>query len=128
MDDCYRTVNVRFTQGLLQKACLKVSSWQISSVNNFVLRGLLIFFLHPGVSHAFHGPGFSGCRFFRVQVFLSPGYSRPKFLKFQVSQGPGFSGSGSKVRVKVLKVAMYEYLIEVNSAKVTLLYISNGIY
>ena len=112
MDDCYRTVNVRFTQGLLQKACLKVSSWQISSVNNFVLRGLLIFFLHPGVAHAFNGSGFSGCRFFRVQVFL----------------GPGFSGSGSKVRVKVLKVAMYEYLIEVNSAKVTLLYISNGIY
>ena len=35
-------------------------------------------------------PGFSGSRFFRVQVF----------------QSPGFSGSGSRVRVQVLEVAV----------------------
>ena len=34
-------------------------------------------------------PGFSGSRFFRVQVF----------------QGPGFSGSGYRVRVQVFEVA-----------------------
>ena len=35
-------------------------------------------------------PGFSGSRFFRVQVF----------------QGPGFSGSGSRVQVQVLEVVI----------------------
>ena len=47
-------------------------------------------FLHPTVSHIFQGPGFLGSRFFKVQVF----------------QGQGFSGSGSKIGVQVLEVAV----------------------
>ena len=49
-------------------------------INYIVLCGLPIFFLHPAVSHAFHGPGFSGSSFFTVQVFLGPGRrSGPRF-------------------------------------------------
>ena len=29
-------------------------------------------FLHPAVSHVFHGPGFFGSSFFRVQAFQDP--------------------------------------------------------
>ena len=48
-------------------------------------------------------PGFSGSRFFRVQVFQSPGFSGSRFLRVQVFQGPG---PGSRVRVQVLEVAV----------------------
>ena len=47
------------------------------------------FFLNPTVSRVFQSPGFSGSRFFWVQVF----------------QGPG-PGAGSKVWVQVLEVAL----------------------
>ena len=49
-------------------------------------------FLHPAVSRVFHSSGFSGSRFFRVQVF----------------QGSGFSGSGSRVWAQVLEVAVFK--------------------
>ena len=47
-------------------------------------------------------PGFSGFRFFRVQVFLSPGFSGSRFFRVQVFEGPGISGFGSRVRVQGL--------------------------
>ena len=58
-------------------------------------------------------PGFSGSRFFRVQVFQGPGFSEFRFFRVRV-QGPGFGfgsrvqgqGSGSRVRVQVLEVAV----------------------
>ena len=44
-------------------------------INYTVLCGLPNFFLYPAVSHAFHGPGFSGSSFFRVQVqCVGPGF------------------------------------------------------
>ena len=46
-------------------------------------------------------PGFSGSRFFRVQVFQGPGFSGPRFFRVQVFQGPG-PGSRSRVRVQGL--------------------------
>ena len=49
-------------------------------------------------------PGFSGSRFFRVQVFQGPGFSGSKFFRVQ-DPGPG-SRSGSRVWVQVLEVAM----------------------
>ena len=51
----------------------------------------LIIFLHPAVSLAFQGTGFSGSRLLRVQVFQGP--------------CPGF---GSRVRVQVSEVAKNE--------------------
>ena len=52
-------------------------------------------------------PGFSGSRFFRVQVF----------------QGPGFSGSGSRVRVQVLEVAIFQNILhEIFSEKAAAFY------
>ena len=53
-------------------------------------------------------PGFSGSRFFRIQIFQGPGFSESRFFRFQVFQGPG-PGSGSRVRVQVLEVAL-DYL------------------
>ena len=65
-------------------------------------------------------PGFSGSRFFRVQVFQSPGFSGSRFFRIQVFQGsgpvswsriqsPGFRVQGpgprSRVQVQVLEVA-----------------------
>ena len=49
----------------------------------FVTLGLLIFFLHPAVSHVFHGSGFQG-----------PGFSVSRFFRVHVFQGSDFSGSG----------------------------------
>ena len=49
----------------------------------------------------FQGPGFSESRFFRVQVFQVPDFSGSRFFKFQIFQVPGFSGSGSRVRIQV---------------------------
>ena len=51
------------------------------------------FFLHPAVFNVFHGPGFSGSRFFRVQVFQGPDFSGSRFFWLWVFQGLGFSGS-----------------------------------
>ena len=48
------------------------------------LCGLPIFFLHPVVSHVFHGPGFSGPSFFWVQVFYSPGFLGSRFFRARV--------------------------------------------
>ena len=68
----------------ISKGLLKtLSSWQISSVNKIILYGLLIFFLHPAISHIFHGPGILGSRFFKVPVFEDPGQGL----------GPGFRSS-----------------------------------
>ena len=52
-----------------------------------IVCGLLIFFLHPAVSHVFHGPGFSGSRVW-VQVLEvanlhSENYTYIAFLKKQ---------------------------------------------
>ena len=55
--------------------------------------------------HPIFIPGFSGFRFFRVQVFQSPGFSGSKFFRVQVVQGPG-PGCESRVRVQVLEVAL----------------------
>ena len=79
--------------------CLQVSFQQIFSVNK--LCGLLIIFPYPAVSHVFQGPGSSGSRFFRVQVFQGPGPASGSKVRVQ---GPG---SGSMVRVQVLEVAPY---------------------
>ena len=38
-------------------------------------------------------PGFSGCRFSRVQVFQGPGFLGSRFFRVQVYQVLGFSGS-----------------------------------
>ena len=46
------------------------------------------FFLHPAVSHVFHGSGFSTSRFFGVQVFLGS-----RSFRVQIFQGPCFSWS-----------------------------------
>ena len=54
-------------QLLFQKAWLEMFSSQISSVNKFVLCGLLTYFLHAAISQVFHGPGYSESRFFWVQ-------------------------------------------------------------
>ena len=53
----------------------------------------------------FQGPGFWGSSFFRVQDFQGQGPSGSRFFRVRVFQGPDFSGSGSRVRVKVLEVA-----------------------
>ena len=62
-------------------------------------------------------PGFSGSRFFRVQVFQSPGFPGSSFFRVQVQspgsrvrvQGPGPGpGSESRFRVQVLEVAAYK--------------------
>ena len=50
-------------------------------------------------------PGFSGSRFFRVQVFQGPGFLRSGSRV----QGPG---SGSMVRVQVLEVAQFTYYLD----------------
>ena len=50
-----------------RNAWLEVFSSQISSVNKFVLCGLLTYFLHAAISQVFHGPGYSESRFFWVQ-------------------------------------------------------------
>ena len=42
-------------------------------------------------------PGFSGSRFFRVQVFQSLGFSGSRFFRIQVFQDPS-PGSGSRVQ------------------------------
>ena len=55
-------------------------------------------------------PRFTGSRFFRVQVFQGPGFSRSRFSWVQVFHGPGFSGSGSRVWVQVLEVAVFKHL------------------
>ena len=81
------------------------------------LSGLLIIFPYPAVSHVFQGPGFSGSRFFRVQVIQDPGFSGSRFFRVNIFQGPGFQGpvagsrvrgpgSESRVRVQVLEVAL----------------------
>ena len=50
---------------------------------------------------------FSRSRFFRVEVFQGPGFSEPRFFRVQVFKvrvlGPG---SGSRVRVQVIEVAV----------------------
>ena len=50
-------------------------------------------------------PGFSGSRFFRVQVFQGPGF----LGSGSRVQGPG---SGSMVRVQVLEVAQFTYYLD----------------
>ena len=70
--------------------CLQVSFQQIFSVNK--LCGLLIIFPYPAVSHVFQGPGSSGSRFFRVQVFQGPGPGSGSRIRVQ-SPSPGFRSS-----------------------------------
>ena len=60
---------------------------------NYVMWSSNLFFLHPAISRAFHSPGFSEPRFFRVQVFQGPGFSQSRFFRLQVFLSPGFSGS-----------------------------------
>ena len=77
-----------------------------------MLCSILIIFLHAAVSHVFYGPGFpgsnalelgfSGSRFFRVQVCRVQVFQSPGFFRVQVFQGPGFSGSTSWVQIWVL--------------------------
>ena len=77
---------------------------------------LLIIFPYPAVSHVFQGPGFSGSRFFRVEVFQGPGFSGSRFSVSRFGPGPGSGsrykvqgpslGSGSRVRVQVIEVAL----------------------
>ena len=65
-------------------------------------------------------PGFSGSRFFRIQIFQGPGFSESRFFWVQVFQGsdPGSGSrvrvqgpsSGSRFRVQVLEVADQRYL------------------
>ena len=50
---------------------------------------------------------------FRVQAFLSPGFSESRIFRVQVFQGPGFSGSGSRVWVQALEVAIINIVIDV---------------
>ena len=51
-------------------------------------------------------PGFSGSRLFKIQVFQGPGFSGSRFFRVRV-QGPG-PGSGSRVWVQVLEVAIFD--------------------
>ena len=62
-------------------------------------------------------PRWSWSRFFRVQVFWGPAFSGPSFFRVQVFQGPAFSGSsfsgsGSRVRVQVLEVAIQKLVFK----------------
>ena len=59
------------------------------------------FFLHPAVSYVFHGPGFSGSRFFKVQEFQGPGFSGARFFRVQIFLHPVLE-SGSRIGVQVL--------------------------
>ena len=75
-------------------------------INYVMWSSNIFFFLHPAISRAFHSPGFSEPRFFRVQVFQGPGFSGSRFFRVQVFQGPDpGSGSGSRVWVQVSEVA-----------------------
>ena len=62
--------------------------------------GFPIFFMHPAVSHVFHGPGFTGSRFFRVQVFQAPIFLVSRILGSRILW----------VWVQVLEVAQFVYL------------------
>ena len=79
-------------------------------INHTMWSSNLFFFflLFPAffIVEVFQSPGFSGSRFFRVQVFQSTVFSGPRFFRVQIFQGPGFSGSGSRVWVQVLEVAV----------------------
>ena len=153
VNDCYRTGNPRFTQGLLpllfqfffvknyvkqhiiyynltlfiEKSFLRSLIYSFlflfthsflfsstfsfflnlnnyffmsfaSSFNEIVLCGLLIFI---SVSHVFAVVVFSRSRFFRVPEFLGS-----RFFRFLVFLGPDILGSGFRVRVQVLEVAI----------------------
>ena len=58
-------------QLFFQVTCLRLTSYQIFSLNNLYF---------PAVSHTFLGPVFCGSRFFRDQVFLGPGFSMSRFF------------------------------------------------
>ena len=61
---------------------------------NYTMWSSNLLFLHPAVSRVFHSPGFSGSRFFRVQIFLGPGFSGSTFFRVRVQGlGPRFRRS-----------------------------------
>ena len=78
-------------------------------------------FLHPAVSHVFHGPGFSESRLFMVQVFLGPGFTSSQFHEqiFRSNRSPMFLKIGAPKNSAIfwIKKRLQDMYFSINIAK-----------